>query len=218
MDKSRGLKPCGRGANKLFSPCPRLPAPCLFGQLTSLTEQKAAVHGREYIEVAPISIPDEPRQRTEHYSKRLRLPRAVHLSAFRTGTYRPWGWEFTLGESSVTPNQEAAQVVPLRDAETTSKSSSETTNPRGLVHVPPATSTLNASNHQQAELSPGAGGKSTRTAAQRLSQTGSELTTCSNKDAAKQPQKARRRSSAPPTSENQSGKRKRRPAVGNDSS
>jgi len=119
------------------------------GQLTAMIEQKAVVNGRTYIEVAPKDIPDEPRQRTEHYSKRLRLPRAVHLSTFQQGSYRPWGWQVTLGESPVTLNQEAAMVAPLRDAGTTSNSTSETTNHNRLVDIPESTSALKVSKQPQ---------------------------------------------------------------------
>lgn len=74
-----------------------------LGQLTSLIEQKATVHGREYLEVNSKSIPDEPRQRVEHYSERLRLPRAVHLSAF-CGTYRTWPWLLTANAVEIVKN------------------------------------------------------------------------------------------------------------------
>ena len=94
-----------------------------LGQMTSLIEQKAIVNGREYIEIAPKDIPDELRQSAERYNKRLRLPRAVHLSNFQTGRYRPWGWESTPGKSYRTLNQEATPVAPPREAGTTSKTS-----------------------------------------------------------------------------------------------
>ena len=62
-----------------------------LSQFTTLVEQKAAVNGREYIEIAPKDIPDEPKQRAEHYSKRLRLPRSIHLSAFPQGNHTALG-------------------------------------------------------------------------------------------------------------------------------
>jgi putative transposase len=116
------------------------------GQFQALVEQKAAVNGREFLEIAPKDLPDEPKQLAERYSKRLQLPRAVHLSAFPPGIYRPWGWEVAPAESSVTLKQEAMKVAPLGDAKTTSKCSKKTTsksaNPLGLVDSPTlATST-----------------------------------------------------------------------------
>ncbi|MBV8885911.1 MAG: type V CRISPR-associated protein C2c8 [Chroococcidiopsidaceae cyanobacterium CP_BM_RX_35] len=118
-------------------------------QLTAMIEQKAVASGRIYVEIAPKEISDEPRQRTEHYSKKLRLPRAVHLSTFQQGSYRPWGWQVTLGESPVTLNQEATMVAPLRDAGTTSNSPSETTNPNRLVDIPESRSSLKVSKQPQ---------------------------------------------------------------------
>jgi putative transposase len=98
------------------------------GQLVTLIEQKAVVNGREFIEIAPKEIPDEPRQHAERYSKQMRLPRAVYLSAFHIGRYRAWSWKSKPGESQGTLNQEASQEAASRDTGTTSKSSSETTN------------------------------------------------------------------------------------------
>ncbi len=187
-----------------------------LGQLTTLIEQKAAVHRREYIEIAPKNLPDEPRQRAEHYSKRLRLPRAVHLASFHQGRYRAWPWELTLGESPVTPNQEATQVAALREAETTFKSSSESTNPRGLAGVPQATSLPGALEHQQTELLSPTRGKSTHADSQRQSETGPSLTASSKSEVAKGQKKARRHRAVQPTSEHTSGRRKRRSGKEND--
>ena len=188
-----------------------------LSQFTTLVEQKAAVNGREYIEIAPKDLPDEPRQRAEHYSKRLQLPRALHLSAFPPGIYRPWGWEVAPAESLVTLKQEVSKETPLGDAKTTSNSSSEPTNPHGLVGVPQPTFTVDTSNHQQSGLSAVGGGELTRATAQNRLVTESEPATSSNSEPAKQHQTSQRRRTAPSTSENKSGKRKRRRAVENDS-
>jgi len=188
------------------------------GQLTTLIEQKAVVSGREYIEVAPKDIPDEPRQRAEHYSKRLRLPRAVHLSAFQQGRYRSWEWKSKPGESSVTLNQETVQAAPLLDEETTSKPSSSSTEERERVGVPPPISTSSVSNQPPKQLSSAAGGKLPRADSQDLSGTESRPATFAESEPSTQPQEARRRRAAPSASENPSGRRKQRPPVENDSS
>jgi len=188
------------------------------GQLTTLIEQKAIVNGREYVEVAPKEIPDEPRQRSERYSKRLRLPRAVHLLAFQQGRYRSWEWESKPGESSMTLNQEAVQAAPLRDAETTSKPSSSFTGRRERVGVPPPTTISNASNQLPEQGLASSGGKVTPATAQSLSRTESQTATSAESEPSSQPQKARKRRAAPSASESPLGKRKQRPSVGNDSS
>ena len=185
-----------------------------LGQLTSLIKQKAAVHGREFIEIAPKSIPDEQRQRAEHHSKRLQLPRALYLSSF-FGRYQSWDWELTPGESLVTLNQEAMQMAPLCDAETASKSSSENTDPIGLVDVPQAISTLNTLNCQRNDSSALTGDELTITVSQLLPETEAELTASYNSEVEQQ-KKARRHRLASPVYENKSEKRKRRPAVGDD--
>jgi len=188
------------------------------GQLTTLIEQKAVVSGREYIEVAPKDIPDEPRQRAEHYSKRLRLPRAVHLSAFQQGRYRSWEWKSKPGESSVTLNQEAVQAAPLLDEETTSKPSSSSTNGRERVGVPQPASTSNASNHLPEPNLALDGVKSTRAKAQGRSGSRSQSIADSTLNSPEQTQKATGQGSAPAASKTLSAKRKRRPAVETDSS
>jgi len=188
-----------------------------WGQLTTLIEQKAVVNGREYVEVAPKDIPDEPRQRSEHSSKRLQLPRAVHLSAF-SRTYHAWPWEVKLGESSVTLNQEASQEAVLGDAETTSKPSSSSTKRREQVGVPPPSSTSNASNQLPEQLWASAGVNLTRAMAQSRFGSRSQPIADSTLAPPEQPQKANGQGSAPATSKNPSGRRKRRPAVETDSS
>jgi len=188
------------------------------GQLTTLIEQKAVVNGREYVEVAPKEISDEPRQRSEHYSKRLWLPRAIHLSAFQQGRYRSWEWESKPGESSVMLNQEAVQAAPLLDEEITSKPSSSSTERRERVGVPPPTTTSNASNQLSEQRSASAGVKSTRATAQSLSGSSSQLIADSALASPDLPQKANGEGSAPTTSKILSVKRKRRPAVESDSS
>lgn len=49
----------------------------------------------------------------------------------------------------MTLNQEAAIVAPLRDAGTTSNSTSETTNPNRLADIPELTSSLKVSKQPQ---------------------------------------------------------------------
>jgi putative transposase len=61
-------------------------------QLTTMVEQKAQVHEREFIKVNSKDLPEELRQRAKKYSKKLRLPRAVYLSTFCKGRYRDWDW------------------------------------------------------------------------------------------------------------------------------
>ncbi|PSB27648.1 type V CRISPR-associated protein C2c8 [Chlorogloea sp. CCALA 695] len=168
-----------------------------LGQLTTLIEQKAVVNGREFIEIAPKEIPDEPRQRAERYSKRLRLPRAVHLSSF-FGRYRAWSWESKPGESQRTLNQEASQEAALRDAGTTSKSSSANTN------------LTESSNFN--------GDRASRATSQSSLETRSELANPCKSESFKQLPKAKKHSSAPPTSEKQLGRKKRRSTRENDSS
>jgi putative transposase len=167
-----------------------------LGQLTALIEQKAEVNGREYIEIAPKSIPDELRQLTKHYPKQLRLPRSVHLSAFQTGRYRAWPWKLTLGESYRTLNQEAAQVATLCDAKTTSKSSLENTSP--------------ILNQQSTESSTFDEDIASRTISQSFSETESALATACEPESFKQRQKVNKYKSASPTSEKQLGKKRRR--------
>jgi putative transposase len=167
-----------------------------LGQLTALIEQKAEVNGREYIEIAPKSIPDELRQITKHYPKQLRLPRSVHLSAFQTGRYRAWPWKLTLGESYRTLNQEAAQVATLCDAKTTSKSSLENTSP--------------ILNQQSTESSTFDEDIASRTISQSFSETESALATACEPESFKQLQKVSKHKSASPTSEKQLEKKRRR--------
>ena len=174
-----------------------------LGQLTTLIEQKAVVNGREYIEVAPKEIPDESRQHAERYSKRLRLPRAVHLSSF-FGRYRAWSWESTLGESQRTLNQEASQEAAPRDAGTTSKSSSANTNLR--------------LNQQQTESSNFDGDRASCATSQSSLEMGSELANPCKSESFKQLQKARKHSSASPISEKQLGRKKRRSTRENNAS
>jgi len=95
-----------------------------LGQFTALLEQKAVANGREYFEIAPKDIPEVLRARAEHFSKTLQMPRAALLSAFPLERYRAWAWS-TPGESPPTLNQEATQVAPLPDGETTTKTSSQ---------------------------------------------------------------------------------------------
>lgn len=97
-----------------------------LGQLTTLIEQKAVVHEREFILVSLKDLPDEPRQRAEKFSQKLRLPRAVYLASFFR-RYRAWAWELTSGESIETLNQKPPQGGPPCDAGTTSNSTSENT-------------------------------------------------------------------------------------------
>ena len=180
-----------------------------LGQLTTLMEQKAVVNGREFIEIAPKDIPDEPRQRAERYSKQLRLPRAVYLSSFFGRKYRAWSWESKPGESQWTLNQEAAQVATLRDAETTSKSSSQPSPECESVGASQATSSLNAFKQQQPNLSPSAVNKSTRVTSQGLSEAESQITVSSEDKASKQQKKAQKRKATSPTAKTQAEERKR---------
>jgi len=60
-------------------------------QLTTMIEQKAQVHGREFLKINSKDLPDELRQYTEKYSKKLWLPRSVYLASF-CGGYRNWKW------------------------------------------------------------------------------------------------------------------------------
>ena len=188
-----------------------------LGQLTTLIEQKAAVNGREFIEIAPKDIPGEPRQRTEHYNKRLRLPRAVHLLSFFGRKYRAWSWESTLGESSMTQNQEATQVATLRDAGTTSKTSTKPPKERESEDVL-QTSSKSASNQQQTILATPPKGKPARAISQNQPEVGSGLVNSGKREVSNQPKKAKRRSSAPLTAKTQSRRRKQRTVGENDSS
>jgi len=188
------------------------------GQLMTLIEQKAVVNGREYIEIAPKSIPDELQQRAEHYSKKLRLPRAVHLASFQHGKYRSWDWKSKPGESTVTLNQEAAQVAPPHDVRTTSKSSSPSTKKREQVGIPQVTSTLNALNQKQTTLVVTPKDQSTRVDSQNLSEAASELAEISAQEEAKQHQLESRHRAVLSTSKNQPKRRKRQPTMGSDSS
>jgi putative transposase len=178
-----------------------------LGQLTTLIEQKAVVNGREFIEIAPKDIPDEPRQRAERYSKQLRLPRAVYLSSF-FGRYRAWSWESKPGESQWTLNQEAAQVATLRDAETTSKSSSQPSPECESVGASQVTSSVNAFKQQQPNLSSSVN-KSTRATSQGLSEAESQITASSEDKASRQQKKAQKRKATPPTATTQAEERKR---------
>ena len=174
-----------------------------LGQLTNLIEQKAVVNGREFIEVAPKEIPDEAGQLAERYSKRLRLPRAVYLSSF-FGRYRAWSWELKPGESQRTLNQEASQEAAPCDTGTTSKSSSANTN---LLL-----------NQQQTESSTFDGDRASRVTSQSSLDTESELANSCKSESFKQLPKTRKHSSAPPTSEKQLGRKKRRSTSENNSS
>jgi len=186
------------------------------GQLTALIEQKAIVNRREYIEIAPKDIPDEPRQHSERYSKRLQLPRAVYLASFY-GRYRAWSWELKPGESSVTLNQEATQVAAPRDAGTTTRPSSSSTNKRReQVGVPPCTTLPEVSNPLSEQHSAAAGAKVTRATAQSSSRIELQSATSTESELSTQSQRAKRQSSAPTTSENKLRRRKRRPAVETD--
>jgi len=49
MDKSRGLKPCGRGVNKLFSPCSLLPAPLPLLVTANLKNRRFMSLSSDYI-------------------------------------------------------------------------------------------------------------------------------------------------------------------------
>lgn len=60
-------------------------------QLTTMIEQKAQAHGREFLKINSKDLPDELRQQAEKYSKKLRLPRSVYLASFRR-RYRSWKW------------------------------------------------------------------------------------------------------------------------------
>ena len=174
-----------------------------LGQLTVMIERKAEINEREYIEIAPKSIPDELKQITKHYPKQLRLPRSVHLSAFQTGRYHAWPWKLTLGESYRTLNQEAAQVATLCDAKTTSKSSLENTSP--------------ILNQQSTESSTFDEDIASPTISQSFSETEFDLATACEPESFKQRQKVSKHKSASPTSEKQLGKKRRRSRGENDS-
>jgi putative transposase len=189
-----------------------------LGQLTTLIEQKAVVNGREFIEIVPKSIPDEPRQRVEHHSKKLRLPRAVYLSAFHIGRYRAWSWKSKPGESQGTLNQEAAQVATLREAETTFKSISQPAPSDKPVDASDATSSLSTFNQQQPNLLPSGVSKSTGATSQGLSETESQITASLQDKGANQQKKAQRRKAASPATKNQAQRKKRRHTGENDSS
>lgn len=95
-----------------------------LGQLTTLIEQKALVHGREFISVSLKDLPNVVRQRAEKCSKELHLSRTVYVASF-FGRYRAWAWELTPGESTRTLNQEPPQDGSPCDAGTTSNSTSQ---------------------------------------------------------------------------------------------
>ncbi|MDV2997264.1 MAG: hypothetical protein N4J56_006969 [Chroococcidiopsis sp. SAG 2025] len=189
-----------------------------LGQLATLIEQKAVANGREYIEVVPKDIPDEPRQRTEHESKRLRLPRAVHLSSFQSGRYRAWSWKSKPGESQWTQNQEAAQVATLRDTETTILTSSNLALEREGMDVPPTSSPKNNANQHSCRLVTTSGEKSTRATSTGQSVTEPAKTRLDEKEMPDQPEKAQRQSEVLLTAKTQVRRRKRRTAGENDSS
>lgn len=86
------------------------------GQLLTLIEQKAQVAEREFVKVPNQELPGEQQA----------AARALYTTAKPSfaRNYRPWGWEVTPGESTVTLNQEVPQGTPPCDAGTTSNSSS----------------------------------------------------------------------------------------------
>jgi len=175
------------------------------GQLLTLIEQKAQIADREFAKVPNQGLPSE-----QPAAARAVLTTAK-LSFARN--YRPWGWEVTPGESSGTLNQEPPQGGPPCDAGTASKSTSETTNLRGLMNFSEATSAPQALSQQQTESSVFDEDKSSRA----TSQSPSEIETSSNQDASKQLQKGKMDRSRP-NSENQALREQRRSTVENDSS
>ena len=182
-----------------------------------MIERKALIGEREFIEVNFKDLPDEPRQRTEKYHKQLRLPRALYLSIF-FGSYRPWGWELTPGESVWTLNQEPPQGGPPCDAGTAYNPTSENTDLHEFVNPLQATSVPPVLNQQEVESSISDGDRGNCTTSQGSAETEPQHGTSSHESASIQHQVDYKQSSGQATSINKSGKWQRQFGVENDSS